>query len=96
MFDNTITDTAIVDALGYVPYDAQNPDQFLVKNDIIKEFNFSSSTQWNISHTLVNPAPNVVVITSGGNVIKADVQYPTHSSITISFANPTSGKAILS
>ncbi len=53
---------------------------------------------WVINHNLYNPYPHITVIDDDFNDINfsADLRHATENSITLHFANPVSGKAILS
>lgn len=49
---------------------------------------------WTITHTL-GRYPDVTILDSTGRVVWADVEYPSVSQVTITFASPQIGKVIL-
>lgn len=49
---------------------------------------------WTIDHTL-GRFPSVTVIGSDGFAIITDVEYPSTTRVVLTFAQPTSGKALL-
>lgn len=49
---------------------------------------------WIIDHNL-NKYPQVTLIDDDGNLIEADVSYGNLNQVTITFAEPQSGKAVL-
>lgn len=49
---------------------------------------------WHIIHPLSTP-PVVLVIGSDGDMVEADVGYPSSSSVTLTFSQPISGNAYL-
>lgn len=52
------------------------------------------SAVWTIAHNL-GKFPSISVVDSGGSAVIPDVRYVDASSVVVSFASPTSGKAYL-
>lgn len=52
------------------------------------------ASAWIINHNL-NKYPQVTLIDDDGNEIEADIFYGTLNQVTVTFAQPTSGKAVL-
>jgi len=55
----------------------------------------SAADVWHIVHAL-GYNPNVTVIDSTEEVVQADIAYPTVTEVTVTFALPSSGRALLS
>lgn len=53
------------------------------------------ASSWIIDHNL-NKYPHVTLIDDEGNTIEADIFYGSLNQVTVSFAEPQSGKAVLS
>lgn len=53
-----------------------------------------SASSWIIDHNL-NKYPQVTIIDDEGNQVEADVLYGTLNQVTVMFAEPQSGKAVL-
>lgn len=56
--------------------------------------NFINASSWIIDHNL-NKYPQVTIIDDDGNLVDADILYNTLNQVTITFAIPRSGKAVL-
>jgi|SRR5215472_4120825 len=68
-----------------------------ITGDHIATFVFVQSTAsalWSIAHNF-GKYPSIEVVDSGGNLLWPDVDYVDANNISVSFANPTSGKAYL-
>lgn len=55
----------------------------------------STSTQWNIAHTL-GFTPNVIIVDTDGNVVEPAIEYLSATQIRATFSQPTAGKAYVS
>lgn len=53
-----------------------------------------ASAQWIIEHNL-NKYPIISIMDDSGNQVEADINYNSLNSVTITFAKPLSGKAVL-
>lgn len=52
------------------------------------------ASTWIIDHNL-NKYPQITLIDDDGNLVEADVFYSSLNRVTVTFAQPTSGKAVL-
>lgn len=65
-------------------------------NDLGQIYNqVSSSTVWNIAHTL-GFTPNVTIVDTAGNVVEASLEYLSATQIRATFSQPTAGQAYIS
>lgn len=65
----------------------QNPGFLYDRNSIV-------ASSWIIDHNL-NKYPQVTLIDDDGNSFEADIFYSSLNQVTVVFAEPTSGKAVL-
>lgn len=54
-----------------------------------------ASSTWNITHNL-HFIPSITVVDSAGTVVEGTYDYPSSTSVVLSFSSPFSGKAYLS
>ena len=60
-------------------------------------FEFSQNSpllEWVINHT-IGRKPIVVLLNSDNEIVLADIEYPNNAQVAVTFAQPTTGKAIL-
>lgn len=74
-------------------------EQYLQDNGIVSagytyDRHYVAASTWIIDHNL-NKFPQVTLIDDEGNIIDADVAYGSLNQVTITFAEPQSGKAVL-
>lgn len=61
-----------------------------------KQYDFTSSTTWVVTHDLLNPFPQVTMLDDMGDEIDADIRYISATRIEINFSDAMSGKVLLS
>jgi len=68
-----------------------------ISNDAVSTLIFSQVSAlatWTIAHNM-GKYPSIEVVDTGGNVLWPDIDYVDANTITVSFTNPTAGKAYL-
>lgn len=68
---------------------------YITARGVYQVFDLEYGTSWTLAHSLRVARPSVTVVTSGGQMVFTDIEYPSDTSVIITTKNAMSGTATL-